>query len=109
MQFSPTGRPRWCFLERFAAKYAYLPAALILLVAIFPWHRAGAGETLARVQSRRLLNCGVSDGRGGFPYQDAKGHWLGLDADVGAKVWTVPDMKNDRRRIFAFDKSRGVK
>ena len=35
----------------------------------------------ARVQSRRLLNCGVSDRRVGFSYQDAKRRWLGLDAD----------------------------
>jgi general L-amino acid transport system substrate-binding protein len=54
-----------------------------------------AGETLTRVQSRRLLNCGVSDGRIGFSYQDAKRRWLGLDADfcraVAAAVIDDPE------------------
>ena len=40
-----------------------------------------AGETLTRVQSRKMLNCGVSDGRIGFSAQNAKGRWSGLDAD----------------------------
>lgn len=100
MQFSPTGRPRWRFLERFAAKYAYLPAALILLAAIFPWHRAGAGETLARVQSRRLLNCGVSDGRVGFSHQDAKGRWSGLDVDFCRAVAMAVVGDADRVKFF---------
>jgi general L-amino acid transport system substrate-binding protein len=43
--------------------------------------QAGARETLTRVQSRRLLNCGVSEGRVGFSYQDAQRRWSGLDAD----------------------------
>ena len=42
---------------------------------------AEAGETLTRVQSRKMLRCGVSDGRLGFSYQDAKGRWSGLDVD----------------------------
>ena len=76
---------------------------LIFLASIFPCNRAGAGETLVRVQARRMLNCGVSDGRIGFSFQDAKGRWLGLDADFcravaaaavgdGEKVKFVPLM-----------------
>ena len=42
---------------------------------------AQAGETLKRVQSRRQLSCGVSEGRIGFSYQDSAGRWAGLDAD----------------------------
>jgi general L-amino acid transport system substrate-binding protein len=39
------------------------------------------GETLSRVLSRQTLRCGVSDGRIGFSYQDAKGRWSGIDVD----------------------------
>lgn len=42
---------------------------------------ATAAETLTRVKSRQMLNCGVSDGRLGFSYQDSKGGWSGLDVD----------------------------
>lgn len=42
---------------------------------------AAAGEVLNRVQSRKMLRCGVSDGRVGFSSQDAKGRWSGLDVD----------------------------
>lgn len=55
--------------------------SLILAGTIFAPHLAWAGEVLARVLSRRMLNCGVSDGRVGFSYQDAQGRWLGLDVD----------------------------
>jgi len=40
-----------------------------------------AAEILSRVQARRLLHCGVSDGRIGFSSQDAKGRWSGIDVD----------------------------
>jgi len=63
------------------AKRAALFVLLFFLVTIFLLEQAGAGETLARVQSRRILRCGVSDGRIGFSYQDAKGRWSGLDVD----------------------------
>lgn len=66
---------------KFAANRAPAFALLILIVAIVPSGRAFAGETLARVQSRQMLRCGVSDGRIGFSYQNAKGRWSGLDVD----------------------------
>lgn len=52
--------------------------ALAISLGSFP---VEAGEILARVQARQRLNCGVSDGRLGFSYQDAKGRWSGLDVD----------------------------
>ena len=58
-----------------------LVSSAIALAIGFTSFQAAARETLTRVQSRRLLNCGVSDGRVGFSYQDAKGLWRGLDAD----------------------------
>lgn len=70
-----------CFTVRTFGKYLRLYFALALIAAIFQPSSAGAGEILARVQSRRLLNCGVSDGRVGFSHQDAKKRWVGLDAD----------------------------
>jgi general L-amino acid transport system substrate-binding protein len=64
-----------------AGARAFLLIVLTFLTSIFPWDRAVAGEILARVQARRLLNCGVSDGRIGFSSRDAKGRWSGLDVD----------------------------
>jgi general L-amino acid transport system substrate-binding protein len=60
--------------------------AQTLVILFVAWAAGGiveaqGGETLTRVQSRRQLNCGVSDGRLGFSSKDAKGHWAGLDAD----------------------------
>lgn len=63
------------------AKLTCLLLIIVLITTIFPWNRVDAGETLTRVQSRRMLNCGVSDGRVGFSHKDAKGRWQGLDAD----------------------------
>jgi len=42
---------------------------------------AGAGETLARVKSRKVLRCGVSEGLIGFSFKDPAGEWTGLDVD----------------------------
>ena len=42
---------------------------------------ADAGETLALVQSRGVVRCGVSDGILGFSAKDTSGRWSGLDAD----------------------------
>ena len=55
--------------------------SLIALAIGFTALQAEAGEILARVQSRQMLRCGVSDGRLGFSYRDAKGRWSGLDVD----------------------------
>ena len=41
----------------------------------------GAGETLARVKSRKVLRCGVSEGLIGFSFKDAAGQWTGMDVD----------------------------
>ncbi|MGE5306023.1 MAG: amino acid ABC transporter substrate-binding protein [Alphaproteobacteria bacterium] len=55
--------------------------SLIALTISLGSFQVEAGEILARVQARQRLNCGVSDGRLGFSYQDAKGRWSGLDVD----------------------------
>jgi general L-amino acid transport system substrate-binding protein len=67
----------------------FLALSLIASSVGFTSFPAVAGEILTRVQSRRLLNCGVSEGRVGFSYQDAKGRWLGLDADFCRAVATA--------------------
>ena len=65
----------------FASQSVRLLVPVILLVTTLLLGRAGAGETLARVQSRQMLRCGVSDGRIGFSYPSAEGRWSGLDVD----------------------------
>lgn len=51
---------------------------------------ATAGETVKAVTARGHLNCGVSEGIAGLSEPDARGRWVGLDADfcraVGAAV-----------------------
>jgi len=42
---------------------------------------ADAGQVLDGVKARGRLNCGVSEGIAGFSEQDARGRWVGLDAD----------------------------
>jgi len=42
---------------------------------------AGAAETLARVKSRKVVRCGVSEGLIGFSFKDAAGQWTGMDID----------------------------
>ena len=42
---------------------------------------ADAGEVLKRVQARKVMRCGVSQGLAGFSIQDASGRWTGMDAD----------------------------
>jgi len=66
------------------------PLVLIALIAIsliaLP---ADAGETLALVQSRGIVRCGVSDGILGFSAKDSSGRWSGLDADFCRAVAAV--------------------
>jgi general L-amino acid transport system substrate-binding protein len=65
-----------------ATRCRWFLASISLASAVgFASFQAIAGETLARVKSRQMLRCGVSDGRLGFSYQDAKGGWSGLDVD----------------------------
>jgi general L-amino acid transport system substrate-binding protein len=40
-----------------------------------------AGETLAAVQGRGTLNCGVNDGVPGFGFRDPDGNFVGFDVD----------------------------
>jgi general L-amino acid transport system substrate-binding protein len=42
---------------------------------------AGAGETLARVKSRKVVRCGVSEGLIGLSFKNPAGEWTGLDVD----------------------------
>ena len=55
-------------------------ALLALLTSSVPAFAAGS-VTLAQVEARGVLRCGVSDGIAGFSQQDASGHWSGIDAD----------------------------
>jgi len=65
-----------------ATKCRWFLASISFALAIgFISYLVEAGETLARVQTRRMLRCGVSDGRLGFSYRDAQGRWSGLDVD----------------------------
>ena len=57
------------------------PLLILLALNVFSHHSADARETLERVQARRMLNCGVSDGRLGFSNRDAQGRFAGIDVD----------------------------
>ena len=62
---------------------AFVWAALTICtigVALIP-ASADAGDTLARVKSRKVLRCGVSEGLIGFSVKDPAGEWTGLDVD----------------------------
>jgi len=61
--------------------WRFLVCTALALAGGFYLTESHAGEARARVQSRRMLNCGVSDGRVGFSSRDAKGRWSGLDVD----------------------------
>ena len=52
----------------------------ILGVLLAAWP-AWAGPVMDRVQARKLLRCGVSEGIPGFSVRDDGGRWTGLDAD----------------------------
>jgi general L-amino acid transport system substrate-binding protein len=81
-------------------------SSMALVVGATSFH-AVAQETLTRVQSRRLLNCGVSDGRVGFSYQDAKQRWLGLDADFCRAVAAAVIGDPERAKFIPlFDRGR---
>jgi general L-amino acid transport system substrate-binding protein len=43
--------------------------------------QAEAGDIFARVQSKRAVRCGVSDGLLGFSLKEPNGRWSGLDVD----------------------------
>ena len=43
---------------------------------------AASAQTLAEVQSRGVLNCGVATGVPGFAFTDAEGVWMGFDVAV---------------------------
>jgi general L-amino acid transport system substrate-binding protein len=55
--------------------------ALVLLAFLATTPLAEAGGTLATVQARGVLRCGVSEGISGFSQPDTAGRWTGLDAD----------------------------
>jgi general L-amino acid transport system substrate-binding protein len=74
--------------------------AMLLCVMNVTSFRAEAGETLARVQSRQLLRCGVSDGRVGFSYGDVQGRWSGLDVDFCRAVAAAVVGDSNKVRFF---------
>jgi general L-amino acid transport system substrate-binding protein len=55
--------------------------AVALLAATPSASPATAGETVRAVTARGHLSCGVSEGIAGFSEPDARGRWVGLDAD----------------------------
>jgi general L-amino acid transport system substrate-binding protein len=57
-----------------------------------------SGQTLAEVQERGTLNCGVSTGLTGFAAPDASGEWEGFDVAVCRAV-APPSRRSDGRRI----------
>lgn len=54
-------------------------AAAVASVAMIGWAKA---DTLADVQGRGTLNCGVNTGLAGFAAPDDQGNWKGLDVDM---------------------------
>jgi len=62
---------------------AHLRIAMVGLALAVSWPppATAASATLAAVQARGTLRCGVSEGIAGFSKQDAGGRWVGLDVD----------------------------
>lgn len=54
-----------------------ITAVAVLVTSV----QADAGATFDRVRSKKLLRCGVSEGRIGFSIRDTAGNWSGMDAD----------------------------
>ncbi len=54
-------------------------AAAVASVAMIGWAKA---DTLADVQGRGTLNCGVTTGLAGFAAPDDQGKWTGLDVEM---------------------------
>jgi general L-amino acid transport system substrate-binding protein len=76
------------------ARRRFLPVLAVLGITLMS-PPGLAGDTLAAIQSRGVLRCGVSEGIPGFSYQDAKGRWRGMDVDfcraVAAAVLGSPE------------------
>ncbi|GJH08229.1 MULTISPECIES: amino acid ABC transporter substrate-binding protein [Caballeronia] len=60
---------------------AIVGAALLALPAAPVPAFAAGSVTLAQVEARGVLRCGVSDGIAGFSQRDASGQWSGIDVD----------------------------
>ena len=71
------------------AVFKIRPIMLLLALAVFFWGTAGAlgsprawaGPTLEKVQSRKLVACGVTEPLAGFSYKDNQGRWQGFMVD----------------------------
>ncbi|SAL00233.1 glutamate/aspartate periplasmic binding protein [Caballeronia pedi] len=65
-----------------AVKFIAIVGAALLALPTSSVPAVAAGSaTLAQVEARGVLRCGVSDGIAGFSQQDASGHWSGIDVD----------------------------
>src|SRR5262245_5776708 len=77
------------------AQMRRLRGAVMLAALLLGAAPAAAGETVQAVTARGRLNCGVSEGIPGFSEPDARGRWVGLDADfcraVAAAVLGDPE------------------
>jgi general L-amino acid transport system substrate-binding protein len=56
--------------------------ASVAAVAFIAFIGAANADTLADVQARGTLNCGVTTGLAGFAAPDDQGNWTGLDVDM---------------------------
>lgn len=67
---------------------------LVIVILLAP-SLSLSGETLRKVRAKGVLRCGVSEGLPGFSIKDAKGRWVGMDADfcraVAAAVFGDPE------------------
>jgi general L-amino acid transport system substrate-binding protein len=66
--------------RRIRGRMALAAFTVVVAITLLPVP-AGAGDTLARVRSNKVLRCGVSEGLIGFSFKDTAGQWTGLDAD----------------------------
>ena len=92
---------------------AIVGAALLALPAAPVPAFAAGSVTLAQVEARGVLRCGVSDGIAGFSQQDASGHWSGIDVDFCRAVANQDATGNDfdpatQQRVFARSYSQCV-
>ncbi|WP_248324301.1 MULTISPECIES: amino acid ABC transporter substrate-binding protein [unclassified Caballeronia] len=82
-------------MKRAAESICAVVLAALLMLALPAASLAAGSETLAQIEARGALRCGVSEGIAGFSAQDASGRWTGMDADfcraVAAAALGDPD------------------
>ncbi|WP_371826488.1 hypothetical protein [Caballeronia sp. M1242] len=85
-------------MKRAAERICAVALAALHMLVLPTASLAAGSETLAQIEARGVLRCGVSEGIAGFSAQDASGRWTGMDVDFslnGATVCVLRDTSSD--------------